>query len=37
MHYIVYCQKINNNIEALINFSSKVNIITLFYTLKLEF
>ena len=36
-YYLVCFQKNNNNIEALINSITKINIITLIYTLKLSF
>ena len=37
IYYLVCFQKYNNNIEALIESSNKVNIITTIYALKLSF
>lgn len=37
IYYLIFFQKNNYNIEFLINFDSKINIITLIYTKKLDF
>ena len=37
IYYLIWFQKSNNNIKALIRFKSKVNTIILIYILKLSF